>query len=377
MAEAAEASAPVEAPAPEAAAPAEAEHDALIAELEAEFAEGDSEPARLEKGAKKAVQAKKGEPVDTDGDAEPEGEEAGESEDGNEAQVQTIDEFREHAKDIARSGDIRKLEEVLGLEKNTLRVDGGKVRYARQRLEKAEKAQAAAHQKYGEANTILSDAQQQYGGMVRAKHLFAGGTPQGIQQAARFVEGHFGVPLAQFVDAVVKAGRGEAGPQRGPDPEVTELKRTVQQLLTEQQQARKAETERQQTERHVSLIKGKLGGHSIAQLPDAAQLVYAKIKSSYDSTIDGYKLTLKDAIAAVAADPATKWRLHELAQKRAPKDAAGPTNGKRPAKAANGKAPTRKAATPAESEEAEKRALIAELEAEARKEERAQRYARH
>jgi hypothetical protein len=349
--------------------------NALIAELEAEIDDSGEEAVRTEKPkpGKKRLEAAK-EDAANEGE-EPEAEEDAGEEEPESAAAQLPDAVREHVRNLVDTGDIRQLEVVLGLEKGALKVDGGKIRYARQRLEKAEKAQSKASEQHAAAQNVLTQAQQAYGPMVRAKQLFQGGTAQGVQQAARFVESHFGVPLTQFVETVLKAGRGESAPQRGPDPEVVELKQTVQQLLQERQRQQQQETERTQTERHVATIKGKLGSSPIAKLPDAAQLVYAKIKGSYDATIDGYTLTLKDAIAAVASDPATKWRLHELAQKSArtapvvTPTALKTTPGRKP--------PPRGKLSPAEQEAAEKSALIAELESSERKRERAERYGKH
>lgn len=346
------------------AAPQEAaEKDALIAEIEAEL-DGGASPAK-QKAAQPEPEA------DADGEGEPEADVPDEDEPADVAGAEDASSLRDHVKELVASGDIRKVEEALGLEKGALKVDGAKFRHLRAKAEKAGKLAAEAEQRHAEAQNLVGQAQQTYGGMVRAKQEFATGTAQGIQRAARFVEGHFGVPLAQFVDAVVKAGRGEAQPQRGPDPEVAELKAQLQKMQEERSREKAAETERAAAERHVATIKGKLAGNPIAVLPDAAKLVYERLRGSYDRDIDGYTLTLKDAIAAVQADPATKWRLHELKQKAAAKAAPAPAPKPVPGRR---QVVTTQRMTPAEAEAAEKAALIAELEAEERKKERAQRY---
>jgi hypothetical protein len=351
-----------------------AARDALIAELESEMDGG--EPSG------KPVKVTRSKPGKAEAEATDDGEaEADDADPGDEdapGLEQSTEEFRERVKGLVEAGDIRKLEEELGLEKGALKVDGAKFRHLRQRAEKAAKAEASAQAARAQTNTLLTQARQEYGPMVQAKHLFNSGTPQGVQQAGRFVEKHFGVPLAQFVDTIIKAGRGEAAPQRGPDPEVAELKQTVLQLKQSLEQRQNAESEKVQSERHVATIRGKLTGSPIAKLPDAAQLVYARLKGSYDSTIDGYKLTLKDAISAVAEDPATKWRLHELRQRSA--TTTPPSAGRAPGKATsngNGKHVAPRAKGGKMTEEQEKQALIVELEAAARKEERAQRYGKH
>lgn len=349
----------------EAVAPAanseSAAKEALIAELDAEDSGGEA----------KESQAKEADGIDAEAEAEDDVDDtAGDEGDAVDA-IQTAEEIRQHVKDLVAAGDLRKVEEALGLEKGALKLDGAKFRYMRQRAEKAAKAEALAQGKHVEATALVTRAQEEYGPMVRAKQLFAQGTAQGVQQAARFVEAHFGVPLTQFVEAIVKAGRGESQPARTSDPEIAELKTTVQRLLQEREQQQLQETARAAATRHVATIKSKLGSSPIAKLPDAANLVYERLKGSYDRTIDGYTLTLPEAIKAVTEDPATKWRLHEMRSKSAPRTpepvAVKTANGSRKPVASTGKL------SPKEKEAAEKAAVIAELEAQMRKEERAQR----
>lgn len=350
----------------EAVAPAanseSAAKEALIAELDAEDSGGEAEESH----------AKEAHPVDAEAESENDIDEPTGDEGDSVGSIQTAEEIREHVKELVASGDLRKVEEALGLEKGALKLDGAKFRYMKQRAEKASKAEAQAQAKHAEATGIVTRAQEEYGPMVRARQLFAQGTPQGVQQAARFVEQHFGVPMTQFVEAIVKAGRGEAQPARTADPEIAELKTTVQRLLHEKEQQQLQETARAAATRHVATIKSKLGSSPIAKLPDAANLVYERLKGSYDRSIDGYTLTLPEAIKAVTEDPATKWRLHEMRQKTAPKTLTEPVavkvaNGLRKLVASTGKL------SPKEKEAAEKAAVIAELEAQMRKEERAQR----
>lgn len=349
----------------EAVAPAanseSAAKEALIAELEAEDSGGEAKQGETEKADR----------VDSKDDAEDDVEDTAGDEGDAVDPIQTAEEVRQHVKDLLAAGDLRKVEESLGLEKGALKLDGAKFRYMRQRGEKAERALAEATGKHTEATALVTRAQEEYGPMVRAKQLFAQGTPQGVQQAARFVEHHFGVPMTQFVEAIVKAGRGESQPARQSDPEIAELKTTVQRLLQEREQQQLQETARTAATRHVATIKSKLGSSPIAKLPDAANLVYERLKGSYDRAIDGYTLTLPEAIKAVTDDPATKWRLHEMRQKTAPKALAEPA-----AKTAAGSrkpAPATAKLSQREKEAAEKAAVIAELEAQMRKEERAQR----
>lgn len=376
----AEAATPAAAPAaaPEPAAPANpqeaSEHAALLAELEGEFDAPEPVPSKRRSepnNAKpKAGDEAEGAEVLAGGD---DLEEETEADDQGEVEPEGGEDFRAHVKSLTEAGDLRKLEEYLGLEKGALKIDGSKFRYLRQRQEKADKAVADATRQRDEATTLVQRAQEEYGPMVRAKQAFAAGTAQGVQQAGRFVEKHFGCSLAQFVDAVVKAGRGEASAPRAPiqDQAIEELRAEVARLKQEREQTSRAETEKAAAERHVTAIKGKLTGSPIAVLPDAAQLVYAKLKGSYDSAIDGYKLTLREAIAEVAADPATKWRLHERAQK-ARRTAEPEPEPSRPGR--RGQPPARRPAAKTMTEAEERQALIAELEAEARKEERATRY---
>lgn len=348
--------------APVAAPSEEAERAALIAELDAEDSESE---------AREPAEELPGEAEPSEDTAEDEGEEEGDDE-VEEQSFEGADEFREHVKSLLEAGDMRKVEEALGLEKNALKLNGAKFRYVRQQAQKAAETIQRAETEAAKAQNLVESAKQVYGPMVQAKQLFHSGTADGVQRAARFVESHFGVPLTQFVEAVVKAGRGEASAHRGPDPEVAELKQTVQRLLEERTQQQTQAQAQAAEQRHLEAIKGKLGGSPLAKLPDGAKVVYEKIKGSYDQSIGGYRLNLRDAIAAAQDDPAVKWKLHELASKRkAP--AAAP--GKQPASQLQRKrvvtAP--KAANPAEAEAAAKARLIAELEAEERKAERAAR----
>lgn len=335
--------------------------EALIAELDAEDSGGEQEQAKPPKA----------DPVDAEAESEEDVEDPESDEGETVDSVQTAEEIRQHVKDLVAAGDLRKVEEALGLEKGALKLDGAKFRYMRQRAEKAAKAEALAQTKHAEAAGLVTRAQEEYGPMVRARQLFAQGTPQGIQQAARFVEQHFGVPLTQFVESIVKAGRGESQPARQADPELAELKTTVQRLMQEREQQQLQESARAAATRHVAVIKGKLGGSPIAKLPDAPTLVYERLKASYDRTIDGYTMTLPEAIKAVTEDPATKWRLHEMRQKTGAKPVAEPV-ATRVASGSRKPVPGAKL-TPKDKEAAEKAAVIAELEAQMRKEERAQR----
>lgn len=351
-----------------------AEKAALIAEIEGELdeeSEGGS-GASEHKAQKKPPRGARAGGDEESGERE---DEADPEDDAAEGGPGSISELREHVRELVLAGDIRKVEEALGLEKGALKVDGARFRHMRQRAEKADKARSEAEQRHAEAANIVTQAQQEYGPMVRAKQLFQSGNPQGVQQAGRFVERHFGCSLAQFVDSVVKAGRGEGTPQRGPDPEVAELKAALLEMKQAQERERAQQTERAAADRHISTIKSKLSATPLAKLPDAAKLVYERLKGSYDRTIDGYTMTLRDAIAAVQEDPGTKWRLHEMRERSTPTKTGGaarerPAGGRQPAR----REPERGRLSPAEAEAAEKSALLAELEAEERRKERAARH---
>jgi hypothetical protein len=353
----------------------EAAKQQLIDAIDAEFDEGETEkPSPTSKAAKKAP-SKVASKDETEEEASDE--EADDSVDEEDAQASFEDAaaLKGHIKTLIESGDLRKLETELGLEKGALKINGSKLRYVREQSQKAAAALQTAERKAADAQSLVQQAQQVYGPMVRAKQLFQSGSADGVQQAARFVEAHFGVPIAQFVDAVVKAGRGQALPRSGPDPEVAELKLTVQRLLEQQTRAQADAQLAQAKARHVAGIKAKLGSSPLGALPDGAQRVYDRLVASYDRGTGGYSLSLQDAIKAVADDPATKWLLHERAQKAKPKDDATESRGSKPKANGTPAAPV-KALTYEEREEQEKRALIAELEAEALKAERAARAAR-
>lgn len=351
------------------AAPEAAERAALIAELDAAD-DAETESTSGDRGARKDDEDAASDDASVSED-EPAAdvEESDEEDEAAEGSPQTAAEMAEHIKGLLDAGDMRKVEEALGLEKGALKINGAKFRYVRQQVQKATEATQRAEARAAQADTVIQSAQQVYGPMVQAKQLFHDGTAQGVQQAARFVETHFGVPLTTFVEAVVKAGRGESSPQRGPDPEVAELKQTVQQLLQERNNQQTMAQQQAAEQRHLTTIKGKLGGTPLAKLPDGAKVVYETIKRSYDASIQGYRLNLKDAIAEAQKDPAVKWRLHELSQKRGAKPADKPA----PTLARKRVIIESKGLSPAQKESAEKARLIAELEAEERKQERVSR----
>lgn len=357
--------------APVTAAADSAARDALIAELDADS--GDAEEAPAEASDDEAP-----EPVgDSDGD-EAEGE-AGDEEAEEEAAFDSPDEFREHVKSLLEAGDMRKVEEALGLEKGALKINGAKLRYVQREKAEAARTKAEAANTAREANELKDAARNFYGPYVQAKQSFQSGTPQGVMAAARAVEGHFGVPLAVFVEHVLKAGKGEHGvpPVQQPQTnvEVEALRAEVQRLarLAEDGQAQQQNAAAEQ--RHIATISTKLKGTDLAKLKDGPQLVYAAIKGSYDANLRGYSLDLPKAIKAVLADPATKWKLHELKSGKTP---AGKTPAPTAAKTSGKASPVKVARpavalTPAQKEAAERAALIAELEAEERREERTAR----
>jgi hypothetical protein len=351
--------------APQTAATDAAARDALIAELDADAGE-ESAPEPVESDDSEP------EPSD-DAEADESSEETGDEEAEEEPAFDSPDEFREHVKSLLEAGDMRKVEEALGLEKGALKINGAKLRYVQRTV-------ADAQRKVAEAENLKESARNFYGPYVQAKQQFQSGTPQGVMQAARAVEGHFGVPLAVFVEHVLKAGKGEHGvpsvqqPQTNAEIEALKAQNAqILQLLQNQQNQGQAQAAEQ---RHIATISGKLKGTDLAKLKEGPQLVYAAIKNSYDANLRGYSLDLPKAIKAVLADPATKWRLHELKTKA--------SNGKTaPAAVAPGKpgkqSPVKRSVvaavpqTPAQKEAAERAALIAELEAEERREERAAR----
>lgn len=382
----AEAAAPVATVAPANSEATEAaEHAALIAELETE---GDSDGIDDAKPAKARKVALAG-TDEGDGDSAGEGEEAsGEDEgelegeedgDDNSVEFESVDDFRDHAAELIKKGATRALEEALGLEKGTLKVNGAKVRWVQTQIEKATTALSTAQQKEAEAQAVIQGAQHHYGPIVQAKQHFASGQPQGVLAAARAVENHFGVKIADFVEAVVKAGRGEASRPMQADPEVKSLKETVQQLLAERQQQQQAAEQTAARTKHVATIGTKLKGTDLAKLSDGAALVYDKILASYDSTLNGYKLDLKAAIKATLDDPAVKWKLLQARKGKPPVPVKNGTKTPPPKLPAG---PQRRRViaaerpkSPADKEAAEKAALIAELDAEERRDTRRSRRA--
>lgn len=386
----AEAAAPVATVAPANSEATEAaEHAALIAELETE---GDSDgiddarPAKARQGKSIPAAGETGDDTEADTLAESEeadGENEGEDPDGEavdeEVLFESVDDFRDHAAELIKKGDTRALEEALGLEKGALKVNGAKVRWVQTQIEKATTALSTAQQKEAEAQAVIQGAQHHYGPIVQAKQHFASGQPQGVLAAARAVENHFGVKIADFVEAVVKAGRGEASRPMQADPEVKSLKETVQQLLAERQQQQQAAEQTAARTKHVATIGAKLKGTDLAKLSDGAALVYDKILASYDSTLNGYKLDLKAAIKATLDDPAVKWKLLQARKGRPPVPVKNGTKTPPPKLPAGPQRRRVVAAerpkSPADKEAAEKAALIAELDAEERRDTRRSRRA--
>lgn len=360
------------------ASPEAADRAALIAELDAaEDAEGEQEsPApKARKGQSDESNDSDPEPSD-DADADEPAEEGGDEEAEEGEAFQTPDEFREHLQSLIKEGDLRKVEEALGLEKGALKVNGAKLRYVQKTVAEAERKSGEAANTAREAENLKEAARNFYGPYVQAKQSFQSGTPQGVMQAARAVESHFGVPLAVFVEHVLKAGKGEASavqhqqPQNNAETEAlkAELAQIKNLLQNGQQQQQTAAAE----QRHLATIGTKLKGTELSKLKDGPALVYQAIKGSYDQNLRGYALDLPKAIKAVLADPATKWKLHELKSKNGSAPAVTVKNGKG--------SPVKRVATVSteklsreEREQTEKARLIAELEAEERQQERAAR----
>lgn len=367
---AAEAAAPTAPTAAPAAATEAAARDALIAEL-------DSAEDAEEAPATKSDDADP-EPTD-DADAEETEGEAGDKEAEEEASFDSPDEFREHVKSLLEAGDMRKVEEALGLEKGALKINGAKLRYVQRTVAEAQRTKAEAANVAREANELKDAARNFYGPYVQSKQDFQSGTPQGVMNAARAVEQHYGVPLAVFVEHVLKAGKGEASnpqvQQNQPNAEIEALKAQNAQILEHLRNAQSQTQTQAAEQRHIATIQTKIKGTDLAKLKDGPQLVYAAIKGSYDQNLRGYSLDLPKAIKAVLADPATKWKLHELkagktTQQKSVSPAATKPDGKAsPVKRSVVTTPQ----TPKQKEQAERAALIAELEAEERRAERTQR----
>lgn len=365
----------------EATAPAapsvEAERAELLATLDSEFEAEEAEEAKPAgkppKGAK--VDEAEGDEEateDKEGDAD---EENNDEEEESASEFASVDDFKEHAKSLLEEdGGPRKLEELLGLEKGTLKVNGSRIRFVKEQTRKAEEALAAANGDKSYADGILTEARAKYGTYAQSNVAFRSGTPQGILAAARAVEGHFGVPMAQFVDMVVKAGRGEASQalpqQQQSNSEIAELKANQERLLnliTEERAQRGAEAKKASD---ITRIAGHLKGTDLAKLKDGGARVYDAIVKSYDPVTKGYKLNLKSAIKAVLDDKATKYDLLQLRNRKvsaAPGEVTpAPPGGPKRVRVV---APA-KHLTEAQKEEQERLSLIAELEAEERKAER-------
>lgn len=378
MAAAAQAvAAPAPAPAPQNDA---AEHAALVAELDAEDGGDEAAPAPKPSGKKGAAKPEAEVDADatedeadevTDDDAETE-EDEGETAEA----FETVDELREHLKSLAASGDVRKIEESLGLEAGTLKVNGAKLRYVNGQVEKATKATHEAAVTKANAEQLRDAAKDFYGPYVQSKQLYQTKEPANVMRAVRAMEAHFGEPLTAIVEAAIKASKGEAGqPNQQTNSEVAELRQQVQTLLQRTQQQQTAAQVQEAQARHLGAIAPKLKGTDLAKLKDAPKLVYDRLIGSFDKQLGGYNLNLAGAIKATLDDPATKWRLHELKSGRG--NPAVTSNGKVTAPAVS---PQRKrvvvakvAQTPQQAEEAERAQLIAELEAEERRAERAAR----